>query len=139
MRRLTIAIIVAAWPLVIEAAVTAVWWNRLPDRIATTFGPDGSPTGFGTPLGTAVLVAALQALFLAAAIGSAVARDRRKGRIACAVTTGFVAAIGISWLIIAGLASSSVGSAAWWFLAAAPVWACIPYWLLSPDETLERH
>jgi hypothetical protein len=40
-------------------------------------------------------------------------------------------------VIIAGLASSSVGSAAWWLLAAAPVWACIPYWLLSPDETSE--
>lgn len=126
------AAIAAAFPIVVEVAITCVWWERLPDRIATTFGPDGIPTGYGTPLGTAILFAAMQALFLAAAIGSAVARDRRTGRIACAVTAGFVTALGTSWLIIAGLASSSLSSAAWWLLTAAPAWACVPYWLLSP-------
>jgi hypothetical protein len=108
------AAIAAAFPIVVEVAITCVWWDRPPDLIATTFGPDGSPTGYGTPLGTAILIAALQALFLAAAIGSAVARDRRKLRIACAVTAGLVAALGTSWLIIAGLASSSLSSVAWW-------------------------
>jgi hypothetical protein len=126
------AVVAVVFPVVVEIAVTGVWWDRLPDRIATTFGPDGSPTGYGTPAGTVILFAALQALFLAAAIGSAVARDRRKGRIGCAVTAGFVAALGVSWLIIAGSASSSLSSAAWWFLASAPAWACVPYWLLSP-------
>jgi uncharacterized membrane protein len=116
------AVVAVVFPVVVEIAVTGVWWDRLPDRIATTFGPDGSPTGYGTPAGTVILFAALQALFLAAAIGSAVARDRRKGRIGCAVTAGFVAALGASWL----------SSAAWWFLVAAPAWACVPYWLLSP-------
>ena len=130
-RRL-LAVLAAAFPVIVAIAITSVWWDRLPDRIATTFGPDGSPTGYGTPAGTAILFAALQAMFLAGAIGSAVARDRRKGRIGCAVTAGFVAALGVSWLIIAGSASSSLSSAAWWFLAAAPAWACVPYWLLSP-------
>jgi hypothetical protein len=116
------AVVAVVFPVVVEIAVTGVWWDRLPDRIAATFGPDGSPTGYGTPAGTVILFAALQALFLAAAIGSAVARDRRKGRIGCAVTAGFVAALGASWL----------SSAAWWFLVAAPAWACVPYWLLSP-------
>jgi len=128
-RRL-VAVIAAAFPVIVEIAITGVWWERLPDRIATSFGPDGSPTGYGTPLGTAILFATLQALLLAASIGSAVARDRRRGRIACAVTAGFVAAIAISWVIIAGVASSALSSAAWWVLAAAPAWASVPYWLL---------
>lgn len=69
-RRL-LAVFAAAFPVIVAIAITSVWWDRLPDRIATTFGPDGSPTGYGTPAGTAILFAALQALFLAAAIGSA--------------------------------------------------------------------
>lgn len=126
------AAIAAAFPLVVEVAVTSVWWERLPDRIPTAFGPDGSPTGYGTPLGTALLLGALQALFILASVGSALARDQRKGRIACAVTAGFVATLATSWLIMAGLASSSLSSAAWWLLAAAPAWACVPYRILSP-------
>lgn len=132
-RRL-LAVIGAAFPVAVEIAITSVWWDRLPDRIPTTFGPDGSPTGWGTPLGTALLLGALQALFLVASMGSTLARDQRKGRIACAVTAGFVATLATSWLIMAGLASSSLSSAAWWLLAAAPPWACIPYWILSPAE-----
>lgn len=129
-RRLN-AVIAAAFPVIVEIAITSAWWDRLPDRITTTFGPDGSPTGYGTPAGTAALLAALQALFLGVAIGSAVARDRRKGRIACAVTAGFVAVLASSWLIIVGLASSSWSSAAWWLLVAGPAWAIVPYWALS--------
>lgn len=67
-----------------------------------------------------------------AAIGSAFARGRRRGRIACAVTAGFVAALATSWLIMAGSASSSLTSAAGSLLAAAPASACVPYWFLSP-------
>jgi len=126
------AAIAAAFPVVVEVAVTSAWWDRLPDRIATTFGPDGSPSGYETPVGTAILFAAVQAPFLVAAVGSAFARDRRRGRISCAVTAGFVAVLASSWLIIVGLASSSVSSVAWWLLAAAPAWACVPYWFISP-------
>jgi hypothetical protein len=122
----------AALPVIVEIAVTSLWWDRLPGQIATTFGPDGSPSGYGSPLGTAVLLAAIQALFLVAAVGSACARDRRKGGISCAVTAGFVATLAISWLIIAGVAASLVASAAWWALLAGPAWAFIPYWLLHP-------
>lgn len=53
----------AAVPVFIEIAVTSAWWNRLPDRIATTFGTDGSASGYGTPLGTATLLAAVQTPF----------------------------------------------------------------------------
>jgi len=74
------AVIAAAFPVIVEIAITGVWWERLPDRIATSFGPDGSPTGYGTPLGTAILFAALQAPFLAAAIGSAWPRCRSRDR-----------------------------------------------------------
>lgn len=129
------AAIGAAFPVVVEVVVTSDSWDRLPDRIATTFGPDGSPSGYETPLGTAILLAAVQAPFLMAAVGSAFARDRRRGRISCAVTAGFVAVLASSWLIIVGLASSSLSSAAWWLLAAAPAWACVPYWLLSPRRS----
>jgi hypothetical protein len=135
MTRGFLAVIAAALPVVVEVAITSVWWDRLPDRMATTFGPDGRPTGYGTPLGTAILLAALQALFLVAAIGSAVGRDRRKGRIACAVTAGIVAVLASSWLVIVGLASSSLSSAAWWLLVAGPAWGCVPYWLLSPRRS----
>jgi len=124
----------AAFPVVIVVALTSAWWDRLPERIATTFGPDGSPSGYGTPLGTAILIAAVQTLFLVAAVGSAFARDRRRGRISCAVTAGFVAALAVSWLIIVGLASSTLSPTAWWLLAAAPAWAFVPYWLLSPTR-----
>lgn len=130
--RALFAAVAAAFPVVVEVAVTSVWWDRLPDRIATTFGPDGSPSGYGTPLGTAILLAAVQSLFLVGAVGSAFARDRRRGRISCAVTAGFVAALAMSWLIIVGLASSTLSPTAWWLLAAAPVWAFVPFWLLSP-------
>lgn len=130
--RALFAAVAAAFPVVVEVAVTSVWWDRLPDRIATTFGPDGSPSGYGTPLGTAILLAAVQSLFLVGAVGSAFARDRRRGRISCAVTAGFVAALAMSWLIIVGLASSTLSPTAWWLLAAAPVWPFVPYWLLSP-------
>lgn len=122
----------AAFPVVIVVALTLAWWDRLPERIATTFGSDGSPSGYGTPLGTAIPFAAVQALFLVAAAGSAFAQDRRRGRISCAVTAGFVAALAMSWLIIVGLASSTLSPTAWWLLAAAPVWPFVPYWLLSP-------
>jgi hypothetical protein len=122
----------AAFPVVIVVALTSAWWDRLPERIATTFGPDGSPSGYGTPLGTAILIAAIQALFLVAAVGSAFAQDRRRGRISCAVTAGFVAALAMSWLIIGGLASSTLSPTAWWLLASVPVWGFVPYWLLSP-------
>lgn len=128
------AAIAAALPVVVEVVVTSVWWDRLPDRIATSFGPDGSPSGYGTPSGTAILFAGVQALFLVAAVWSAFARDRRRGRISCAVTTGFVAALAMSWLIIVGSASSTWSTTAWWLLAAAPAWAVVPYWLLSPTR-----
>lgn len=130
------AAIAAACPVVVEVVLTSAWWNRLPERIATSFGPDGSPSGYGTPLGTAILVAALQASFLVAAVGSAFARDRRKGRISCAVTAGFVAALAMSWVIIVGVASSTLSATAWWLLAAVPAWAVVPYWLL-PREGLK--
>lgn len=129
------AAIAAAFPVVVEVALTSAWWDRLPERIATSFGPDGSPSGYGTPLGTAILLGAVQALFLVAAVGSAFARDRRRGRISCAVTAGFVAALAMSWLIIVGLASSKLSATAWWLLAAAPAWAFVPYWLLPPRGT----
>ncbi len=74
------------------------------------------------------------ALFLVAAVGSAFARDRRKGRIACAVTAGFIATVAISWLMIAGVAASIVAPAAWWALLAGPAWAVVPYWLLRIDK-----
>lgn len=133
-----VAAVAAALPVVVEIAVTIVWWDRLPDRIATTFGPDGSPSGYGTPLGTAVLLAAIQALFLIGAVGSACAQDRRKGRISCAVTAGFVAALATSWVIIAGSAASFLTPAAWWTLLVAPAWAFVPYWLLRPSKNAER-
>jgi hypothetical protein len=129
------AAVAAAFPVVVEVAFTSAWWDRLPERIATTFGPDGSPSGYGTPLGTAILLAAIQALFLVAAVGSAFARDRRRGRISCAVTAGFVAALAMGWLIIVGLASSTLSPTAWWLLAAAPAWAVVPLWLLPPRGT----
>jgi hypothetical protein len=128
------AAVAAAFPVVVEIAVTSVWWDRLPARIATTFGPDGSPSGYGTPLGTAILLAAVQAVFLIAAVGSAFARDRRKGRISCAVTAGFVVGLAISWLIIAGSAASILTPAAWWALLTAPAWAFVPYRLLHPSQ-----
>lgn len=124
----------AAFPVVVEIAVTSVWWDRLPAQIATTFGPDGSPSGYGSPLGTAVLLAVVQALFLVAAVGSACAQDRRKGRVSCAATTASVASLAISWLIIAGVAASLVDPAAWWALFAGPAWAFIPYCLLRPRK-----
>ena len=124
------AAIAAAFPVVVEVAVTGAWWDRLPERIATTFGPDGSPSGYGTPLGTAILLAAVQAPFLVGAVGSAFAQDRRRGRISCAVTAGFVAVLAMSWLIIVGLAASTLSPTAWWLLAAVPAWAFVPYWLL---------
>ncbi|WP_081827340.1 DUF1648 domain-containing protein [Curtobacterium sp. UNCCL17] len=133
-RSASLGSLAAAAPVFIEIAVTSVWWNRLPDRIATTFGPDGSPDGYGTPLGTVSLLAAVQTLFLVAAVGSAFARDRRKGRIACAVTAGFIAAVAISWLIIAGVAASTVPPEAWWAILAGPAWAVVPYWLLRLDK-----
>lgn len=129
------AAIAAVFPVVVEVAVTSAWWDRLPERIATSFGPDGNPRGYGTPLGTVILVAAVQAPFLVAAVGSAFARDRRRGPISCAVTAGFVASLAMSWLIIAGLASSTLSPMAWWLLAVAPAWAFLPYWLLSPRGT----
>lgn len=134
MRSASLGSLAAAVPVFIEIAVTSAWWNRLPDRIATTVGADGSASGYGTPLGTATLLAAVQALFLVAAVGSAFARDRRKGRIACAVTAGFVAAVAMSWLIIAGVAASTVAPAAWWAILAGPAWAAVPYWLLRLDK-----
>jgi len=127
----------AAFPVFVEIAVTSAWWDRLPAQIATTFGPDGSPSGYGSPLGTAVLLAAVQALFLVAAVGSACAQDRRKGRVSCAVTAGFVASLAISWLIIAGVAASLVDPTAWWALLAGPAWAFIPYWLLRPHKEVK--
>ena len=132
MREGVVAATAAAFPVVIVVALTSAWWDRLPERIATSFGPHGSPSGYGTPLGTAILIAAVQALFLVAAVGSAFAQDRRRGRISCAVTAGFVAALAMSWLIIVGLASSTLSPTAWWLLASAPGWAFVPYWLLSP-------
>lgn len=125
------AVVAAAFPVPVEVVLTSLWWPRLPARIATTFGPDGRPSGYGTPLSTVTLLAVVQALFLIAAVGSAFAHDRRKGRIACAVTAGFVAMLTISWLIIAGLAASIVTSTVWWTLLACPVWALIPYWSLT--------
>jgi hypothetical protein len=80
------------------------------------------------------LLAAVQTPFLIAAVGSAFARDRRKGRIACAVTAGLVATVAISWLIIAGVAASTVAPAAWWAILAGPAWAVVPYWLLRLDK-----
>lgn len=133
-RSASLGSLAAAVPVFIEIAVTSAWWNRLPDRIATTFGPDSSPGGYGTPLGTVSLLAAVQTLFLVAAVGSAFARDRRKGRIACAVTAGFIATVAISWLMIAGVATSIVAPAAWWALLAGPAWAVVPYWLLRIDN-----
>jgi len=133
-RSASLGSLAAAVPVFIEIAVTSAWWNRLPDRIATTFGPDGSPGGYGTPLGTVILLAAVQTLFLVAAVGSAFARDRRKGRIACAVTAGFIAAVAISWLNIAGVAASTVPPEAWWAILAGPAWAVVPYWLLRLDK-----
>lgn len=124
----------AAFPVLIEIALTGMWWDRLPYRLATTFGPDGSPAGCGTPLGLVSFFAAAQALFLVAAVGSAFARDRRKGRIACAVTAAFVAALAISWLIIAGVAASIAPSELWWVILAGPAWAVVPYWLLRLDK-----
>lgn len=118
------AAVVAAFPVVVEVALTSAWWDRLPERIATTFGPDGSPSGYGTPLGTAILLAAIQALCLVAAVGSAFARDRRRGRISCAVTAGFVAALAMSWLIIVGLASSTLSPTAWWLRGGARMGRC---------------
>lgn len=132
-RRASLGSLAAAVPVLIEIALSSMWWDRLPERIATTFGPDGSADGYGTPLGTVSLVAAVQTPFLIAAVGSAFARDRRKGRIACAVTAGFIATVAISWLIIAGVAASTVAPAAWWAILAGPAWAVVPYWLLRPD------
>lgn len=133
-RSASLGSLAAAAPVLLEIAVTSAWWSRLPDRIATTFGPDGRPSGYGTPLGTATLLATVQALFLTAAVGSAFARDRRTGRIACAVTAGFLAAVAISWLILAGIAISTVAPAAWWAVLAGPAWAVVPYWLLRLDK-----
>lgn len=132
------AVAAAALPVVAEVVLTIPLWHRLPDEIATTFGQDGSPSGYGTPLGTLTVLAVIQALFLIAAVGSAFARDRRKGRVACAVTAGFVATLAISWLIIAGLAASIATPAVWWALPAGPAWALIPYWSLKAqrDEAL---
>lgn len=50
------------------------------------------------------------------------------------MTAGFIATVAISWLIIAGVAASTVAPAAWWAILAGPAWAVVPYWLLRPDK-----
>ncbi|WJY01583.1 hypothetical protein [Curtobacterium sp. 458] len=127
-RRTVLAIVAAALPMAGAGAVTCAWWGRLPARIATTFGPDGEPSGYEDPSAAAIVVGALLAVFLAASAMAALAEDRRKARVACAVTAGFVAVLAVSWVILVGLASSTLGPAAWWLMLAAPVWTGVPYW-----------
>jgi hypothetical protein len=125
-----LAALAAALPVVAEVAASASWWDQLPDRIPITFAADGSPSGYATPLTTVITLAVVQAPLLTAAVGSAFARDRRKGQAACSVTTGFVATLAASWLIIASLSALSLTPSAWWALPAAPAWAVVPYILL---------
>ncbi|PYY47504.1 DUF1648 domain-containing protein [Curtobacterium sp. MCBD17_023] len=120
----------AALPVIAEVAASASWWERLPDRIPVTFDADGSPSGYATPLSAVIALAVIQAPFLTAAVGSAFARNRRKGQVACSVTTGFVATLAASWLIMASLSALSLSSSVWWALLAGPAWAVVPYLLL---------
>lgn len=126
-RRTLLAIVAAGLPMAVAAAVTGAWWGRLPARIATTFGPDGEPSGYASPLAAAVLFGALSALFLGASVWSARAEDRHEARVGCAVTAGFVAVLASSWVVLVGLASSTLSPQAWWLMMAAPAWSCVPY------------
>jgi hypothetical protein len=135
--RSSFATLGAALPVVTEVAASAAWWDRLPDRIPVSFGADGSPSGDATPLGAAITLAVVQAAFLTAAVGSAFARNRRKGRAACAVTTGFVATLAASWVIIISLSAASPSPTVWWGLLAGPLWGVVPFLLLRPREVAE--
>lgn len=106
--------VLALVALALTAAVTA---SRLPDRVATHFGPDGRADGFGSPwpfFWIALVVCAASILATVLALRS---RDRRTGALLVLVAALLGPVLAAAWIATAVVASTGADRfSPWWTL-----------------------